>query len=69
MAYEVFKMITFFGYFILILSVISIMFGARDSASLFLLLIAIIISILIIIFSVLVAIGRIRLPVITKKSQ
>ncbi|RLF18037.1 MAG: hypothetical protein DRZ82_08945 [Thermoprotei archaeon] len=63
MAYEICRAITFFGYFILLLSLFSLIFGSKDSASIFLLSLSIIISILLIVISVLVATGRLSLPI------
>jgi len=61
LAYEPWRFISFIGYFLLLLSIFSLAMGARDPASLALLTFSIIISILMIVFSVLVATGRITL--------
>jgi len=52
------KMITFFGYFLLLLSLFSLIFSPKDSTTLTLLMFPIIISIVLIVISVLVATGR-----------
>jgi len=61
LAYEVWRFITFIGYFLLLLSIFSLVMGSRDPASLVLITFSILICILLIVISILFATERIAL--------
>jgi len=58
---EVLRIMTFFGYFLLILSLFSLMCSPRKTEALALLIFPIIVSILMIIISILIATGKLTL--------